>query len=103
VNVHWTNTAINHLLSIYEYISSDSSVFALRMIDKITIRSEQIADFPRSGRIVPEYKREDIREVLEKPYRIIYRILPEQIDVLAVLHSAQLLPSIEEDYSNDLS
>ena len=61
------------------------------MVDRLTRRSEQIAEFPKSGRKVPEYDAEDIREVIEKPYRIIYRIKPDQIDVLAVVHSAQLL------------
>lgn len=42
--------------------------------------------------MVPEYKRDDIREVIERPYRIIYRIKDEQIDVVAVVHSAQQLP-----------
>ena len=44
------------------------------MVDKITRRSEQIADQQLSGRKVPEYEAEDIRELIEKPYRIIYRI-----------------------------
>ena len=88
MKVHWTNTALEHLLSIYEYIAQDSSVYAQRMVDKLTRRSEQIATFPLSGRMVPEYEAEDIREIIEKPYRIIYRIKSEQVDVLAV----QLLP-----------
>jgi plasmid stabilization system protein ParE len=62
------------------------------MIDRLTKRSEQIAVFPRSGRMVPEYEAPDIREVIERPYRIIYRIKTDQIDILAVVHSAQLLP-----------
>jgi len=41
---------------------------------------------------VPEYEAEDIRELIEKPYRIIYRVKQDQIDVLAVIHGAQLLP-----------
>ena len=92
MKVHWTNTALEHLLAIYEYIAQDSSVYAQRMVDKLTRRSEQIATFPLSGRMVPEYEAEDIREIIEKPYRIIYRIKSEQVDVLAVIHSAQLLP-----------
>jgi hypothetical protein len=43
-------------------------------LDKITRRSEQIADQALSDRKVPEYETEDIRELIEKPYRIIYRI-----------------------------
>ena len=91
MKVHWTNTAIKHLLTIYEYIAQDSPVYAQRMVDRLTRRSEQVAAFPLSGRMVPEYEAEDVREVIEKPYRLIYQIKPDQVDVLAVLHSAQLL------------
>ncbi len=91
MRVHWTNTAINHLLSIYDYISKDSRLYALRMVDRLTHRTEQIASFPMSGRMVPEYEAEDIREVIEKQYRIIYRIKQNQLDVLAVVHGSQLL------------
>ncbi len=61
------------------------------MVDKIISRSEQIADQPYSGRKVPEYDSDDVRELIEKPYRIIYRIKPDQIDVVAVIHGAQQL------------
>jgi toxin ParE1/3/4 len=62
------------------------------MVDRITQRSEQVSSQPFSGRKVPEYETEDIRELIEKPYRIIYRLKQGQIDVLAVIHGAQLLP-----------
>lgn len=92
MNVHWTDTAVAHLVAIYERIAQDAPVYAQRMIDRLTQRSEQIATFPESGRMVPEYEAPDIREVIESPYRIIYRIKVDQIDVLAVVHGAQLLP-----------
>ena len=41
---------------------------------------------------MPEYQTADIREVIESPYRIIYRLKADHIDILAVVHSAQLLP-----------
>ncbi len=59
------------------------------MVDRLTKRSQQIATFPLSGRIVPEFQTEQIREVIEGSYRIIYYIKPEQIDILAVLHGSQ--------------
>ncbi|WP_226992310.1 type II toxin-antitoxin system RelE/ParE family toxin [Desulfatibacillum aliphaticivorans] len=61
-------------------------------MDRITRRSQQIADQPFSGRKVPEYESDDIRELIENPYRLIYRIKPDQIDVLAVIHGVRLLP-----------
>ncbi|TAK64764.1 MAG: type II toxin-antitoxin system RelE/ParE family toxin [Bacteroidetes bacterium] len=92
MTVHWTNTANAHLVAIYEYIAKDSPRYALRMVDKLTARSKQIAQFPYSGRIVPEYELNEVREIIEYPYRIIYRIKQEQIDVLAVIHGSRLLP-----------
>ncbi|MGB6011263.1 MAG: type II toxin-antitoxin system RelE/ParE family toxin [Desulfobacterales bacterium] len=92
MRVHWTENAIGHLVNIYEYIALNSPTFAKRIVDRITRRSEQIADHPFSGRKVPEYEADDVRELIETPYRIIYRIKSDQIDVLAVIHGARLLP-----------
>ncbi|MCX6999029.1 MAG: type II toxin-antitoxin system RelE/ParE family toxin [Candidatus Sumerlaeota bacterium] len=91
MKVHWTDNAIVHLLDIYEYIAHDSPIYAKLIIDRIIKRSEQIADFPMSGRKVPEYEADDMREMIEKPYRVIYKIKSDQIDVLAVVHCVQLL------------
>ena len=53
MKVHWTRNAIGHLTNIYEYISLNSPTYANRTVDKITRRSEQIANQPYSGRKVP--------------------------------------------------
>jgi plasmid stabilization system protein ParE len=95
MKVQWTQNAIEHLVNIFEHIAHDSPLYAKRMVDRITRRSEHIGDYPFSGRTVhtvPEYEAQDIREIIEKPYRIIYRIKPDRIDVLAVIHGAQPLP-----------
>jgi toxin ParE1/3/4 len=91
MKVHWTQNTIEHLVTIFEYIAINSPAYALGMVDKITRRSQQIAAHPFSGRKVPGYDAEDVRELIEKPYRIIYRIKPDRIEVLAVIHGAQLL------------
>jgi len=70
----------------------NSPTYAKRRGDKITRRSEQITDQLLAGRNVQEYQTDDIREPIKKSYRIIYRIKPQQIDVVAVIHAARLLP-----------
>lgn len=62
------------------------------MVDRLTKRSQQIGTFPQSGRIVPEAEHPQIREVLEGPYRIMYHIKPDQVDVIAVIHGSQHTP-----------
>lgn len=89
--VHWTEAAINNLTGIYQYIAQSSQFYAQRVAEKLIRRTEQIAAFPHSGRRVPEYDAPDIREIIEPPYRLIYRIKADQIDVLAVIHGAQRL------------
>jgi plasmid stabilization system protein ParE len=89
MRVHWTDTAERHLDALYAYISQDSPEYARRMVDRLTRRSQQIAEFLFSGRRVPEYDVDQIREVIEDPFRIIYYIKADQIDVLAVIHGAR--------------
>jgi len=63
-------------------------VYAKQMVDRLTRRSEQLGQFPQSGRMVPEYASEEIREVIEGSYRLIYRLRSDRIDIIAVIHSA---------------
>jgi plasmid stabilization system protein ParE len=88
MKVHWTDNAEHHLDAIYDYLAQNSSEYAKIVIDRLTCRSKQISAFPLSGHIVPEFDIEQIREVKEGPYRIIYFIKSDQIDIIAVIHSA---------------
>ena len=92
MKVRWTNRAKARLHLIHDYIAEDSPKAALSVIDKLTLRSQQLNTLPNTGRRVPEYNQDDIRELLERPYRIIYRIKPDQIDILTVMHYRQILP-----------
>lgn len=92
MKVIWTPRAQQRLQEIRDYIARDQPDNAIRWVARVLDRGEQIGDQPRSGRIVPEYQREAIREVFMGDYRIIYRIRSQQLDVLTVRHGAQTLP-----------
>lgn len=92
MKVHWTDTAVEHLAAIHAYVSQSSPTYAQRVVDRLTRRSQQISDFPLSGRTVREFDMPQIRQVIEGPFRIIYHIKPDQIDVLAVIHGARQTP-----------
>ena len=66
MRVFWTNTAVQHLLAIHAHIAQDAPRYGQRMVERLTERSEQIAAFPLSGRMVPEYEAPDVREVIER-------------------------------------
>jgi plasmid stabilization system protein ParE len=94
MNVEWTLGAISDLASIYQHIASDSARYAVSVVDRMTHRTHQLSAFPLSGCMVPEYQREDVREVLEYSYRIIYHVGESQISILAVIHGASTLPEL---------
>ena len=97
MRVHWSDTAQGHLDAIYAYLQQDSVEYARQMVDRLTRRSQQLAQFPSSGRRVPEFEVDQIREVIEGPYRIIYYVKPDQIDVLAVVHGAMNILRSEQE------
>ncbi len=89
MKVLWTDSAVAQLQAVHDYLAQTSPDYAIRIIDRLTRRSIQIAAFPNSGRMVPEYERNEIREVIEGRYRIIYLVEPAQVQVLAVIHGAR--------------
>lgn len=97
MRVHWTDRAKTRLKLIHDHIAKDAPFIASQVVERLLHRSIQIGDLPYSGRAVPEYQRDDIRELLEQPYRIIYRILPDRVDIITVMHYRQLLPGDLKD------
>ena len=83
VKLIWTDLAIDDLKSIHDYISLDSRVYARRQVSKIIKRVEQLQSHPQSGRIVPEFSNENIRELIEGSYRLVYKIIDDKIKTVA--------------------
>jgi toxin ParE1/3/4 len=94
--VIWTETAYEDLKGIVRYISIDNPDAAARLAKRMITHIELASEYPFSNRIVPEKGDETIREVLLKPYRIIYVIDDAQktISVLRVWHGYRGTPSI---------
>lgn len=89
----WSNTSINDLQQIKTYISQGSPHYALVFISNIFHATKKLNIFPLSGRITPEFNREDIREIIFRNYRIIYHLQNETITILTVIHGARILNS----------
>lgn len=92
MRVYWTPEARQRLRDIRAYIAQNSPQIAHDVISLLVLRSLQLRALPHSGRRMQEYPGEDLRELLERPYRIIYRVSPDQIEVVTVMHYRQLLP-----------
>lgn len=94
VKLIWTDQAIDDLGDIGDYIAENSERYAKLTIQKIYDRTDILKSFPQAGRIVPEKNEENVRELIEGSYRIIYEIVSENlIYILTVYHSARDLKS----------
>ena len=93
MRLRWSQTAKNDLLGIGRYISRDKPDAARRWVENLRIHARKACDNPYLGRMVPEWRREDIREVILKGYRIVYLIKEKEIIVLTVSEGHRLLPS----------
>lgn len=92
MKIIWSPLAISRINEIADYIAADNPDAAIKWVDEIFEKVERINDFPLSGRLVPELERKDIREILFGNYRIIYRIMKNEVSILTIRHLKQQLP-----------
>jgi len=96
VRINWTIQAKEDLKSIAEYISRDSKRYAKLQIVRIKYRTRILISQTNIGKVVPEIDKQNIREIVEGKYRIIYKIVTQnQVDILTVHHSARDLTKRE--------
>lgn len=96
MKIQWSKEALKRLIEIELYIAEDSPERAVTFVEHLIKCAEKITAFPYMGRIVPEFSHELIREVIEKSYRIVYKISKDRIDVLTVFEGHQLLNMDEQ-------
>jgi plasmid stabilization system protein ParE len=92
MSITWSREAGDNLVEIEEFIARDSVERAIRFVDALIDHTEAIlADNPRSGRTVPEIGNPDIRELIYRGYRIVYRLIGDRIEILTVFEGHRLL------------
>lgn len=90
----WSPQALKDLESIRGYIAQDSVRYAELVVARIVSSVERLRSFPESGRVVPELNRPEIREVIVRPYRVVYRIRPSAVEIATVFRASRLLPGL---------
>lgn len=103
MKVLWTPHAEACLRSIRADIEEDNPAAARRMIDRIIRKAMQLEMSPASGRRVPEYpEAQDLRQLMERPYRIFYRVRDDQVQIVSVMHYRRNLPATVKDLEKRL-
>jgi addiction module RelE/StbE family toxin len=93
--VIWTDEALENLGEIEAFIGRDNPQKLESFVNHLIEQGESIARNPHMGRMVPEISNPEIRKLIIKKYRIVYRIHEEEIEILTVFEGQKLLRTEE--------
>ena len=90
----WSPRSIADLEAIREHIAQDSEQYAALVVFRLVAAPERLLRFPELGRVVPEFAQSDLRELIVRPYRLVYRVRAEAVEIAIVFHAARLFPDL---------
>ena len=89
MKIYWSESSLGDLKGIKEYIARDSEYYAINFTDRIISSVEHLSVLPETGRKVPEADDNNIREIVIQPYRIIYQLQSDSINIITIIHPAR--------------
>jgi toxin ParE1/3/4 len=89
VRILWSPLADSQVDDAVAFIAADDPAAALAWLERLLERVKSLADYPDLGRVVPELQRDDVREILVGPYRVMYRRSADEVEIAAVRHGAR--------------
>ena len=95
MKVIWSNKARDDLNRIADRIARDKTSAAFRWVQTMYRKVLRLGHFPKSGRVVPELKREEVREILIDDYRVIYKVEKKTVSILTIFHGAKILSDLD--------
>jgi plasmid stabilization system protein ParE len=91
-DVRWSPQSVLDLDGIHAYIAEDSSAYADLTVQRIIHAVERRREFPTLGRIVPERREPDLREVILGPFRVVYRHHEAAVEIVTVFRASRQFP-----------
>jgi toxin ParE1/3/4 len=84
--VVWTEAALADVDAIAAFIARDSEFYASAVVGQMLDSAASLADLAERGRVVPELADPTVREVFVHSWRMMYRVQPDVMTVLTVVH-----------------
>jgi len=84
--VVWAHAAEADLEAAAEYIHRDSPAYAAAFVLRALEAGHSLSEFAERGRMVPEFKDKNIREIFVQSYRLIYSVESDRVSILALIH-----------------
>jgi toxin ParE1/3/4 len=95
MKVVWSEPATADLDSIRAYIARDSEYYAARFVQRVVKTTKMLETFPELGQVIREFEERIIRERILQNYRILYEIQSSRILIVAIVHAARNISSIQ--------
>ncbi len=95
--VYWTPTALQDLASILSHIAAENPAAAVAIIDSLEARARSLGTLTPRGRTVPELREIGVhqyRELIERPWRLVYTVEAERVALVAVLDARRDLQTL---------
>lgn len=89
MKILWSPTARRRALAAVDFIAEDRPTVAGEWLESLLSRVDLLRESPEQGRVVPEWGESTIREVIHSPYRVIYEVHPDRVEVLTLSHERQ--------------
>jgi plasmid stabilization system protein ParE len=92
--IDWAESAVVTLLDAVEYIARDSPSYAAALAIRAERAAASRSELPERGRRVGEFDDEAVREIAVDSYRLIYRVQPGRVMILALVHKSRDLANL---------
>ena len=90
--ITFAESAVRDLEQIRDWYGGQGAAdVGQRLLGDIVATVERLAEFPESGRIVPEFDAPQLREVIHPPFRIVYRLDSQRVRIVRVWRGERLL------------
>jgi plasmid stabilization system protein ParE len=86
-SVRWSLNARRNLFDTIVDLDRTSDIVALALVRRIDAAVQNLAAFPRIGRVLRNYEDDGIHEVPVGNYRLIYALDDDEVRMIALLHT----------------
>jgi addiction module RelE/StbE family toxin len=89
MTVVWTTGSRHDLLRIKDYLRSESPQAASKVVQNLFHATARLLDYPRLGRRIEEVRGYEMREIVESPYGVVYRVERDRVVIAGVFHGSR--------------
>lgn len=89
----WSNVALARLIEIRDRLAEKAPRSATKVLRLLLQRARRLVEFPHLGRTVPELPEGELRELVERQYRIVYRVREKTVEIATVFEGYRAFPA----------